>query len=49
VQPRTICGCTYDKLKARYTFPEFVGLLGRVKNGTLPPPIQSAVRQCAQA
>jgi hypothetical protein len=47
--PRAICGCTYDKLKSRYSFPEFVGLLGKVKNGKLPGPIQDAVRQCAQA
>jgi hypothetical protein len=47
--PRAICGCTFDKLKSRYSFTEFVGLLGKVKNGNLPPPIQSAVRQCAQA
>jgi FHA domain-containing protein len=47
--PRSICGCTYDKLKARYTFPEFVSLLGKVKGSNLPGPVRDAVQQCARS
>jgi hypothetical protein len=47
--PRKICGCTYDKLKARYTFPEFVSLLGKVHGSSLPGPVRDAVQKCAAA
>jgi hypothetical protein len=47
--PRSICGCTFDKLKARYTFPEFVALLGKVKGSNLPGPVRDAVQQCARS
>jgi FHA domain len=47
--PRNICGCTFDKLKARYTFPEFVALLGKVKGSNLPGPVRDAVQQCARS
>ena len=45
--PRSICECTFDRLKSRYDFTEFVDLLSKAKGGTLPPPVQNAVRQCA--
>jgi hypothetical protein len=46
--PRNICGCTYDKLKSRYTFPQFVSLLGKVHGSSLPGPVRDAVQQCAR-
>ena len=44
--PRSVCQCTFSKLKNRYTFTEFVDLLNQSKGGSLPDPIQSIVKQC---
>jgi hypothetical protein len=45
--PRSICACTFDRLKSRYSFTEFVDLLSKARGGNLPPPVQNAVQQCA--
>ena len=45
--PRSICECTFDKLKSKYDFTEFVNLLSKAKGGSLPPPVQNAVQECA--
>jgi hypothetical protein len=47
--PRSVCGCTFDRLKARYTFPEFVSLLGKVKGSNLPGPVRDAVQKCVNS
>jgi FHA domain len=45
--PRSICACTFDSLKEKYTFTEFVDLLSKAEGGNLPPPVENAVRDCA--
>jgi hypothetical protein len=47
--PRSVCQCTFNKLKSRYTFTEFVDLLNQSKGGSLPEPIQSIVKQCVNS
>jgi hypothetical protein len=45
--PRSICECTFDRLQNRYSFTEFVDLLSKARGGSLPPPVENAVRECA--
>jgi hypothetical protein len=43
------CQCWFDSLKEQYTYPEFIQALSESKNGSPPPEVLSALRECASA
>jgi FHA domain-containing protein len=43
---RSQCQCTFTRLKAIYTFPEFVDALKKTKAGNPPPEVLTTIRRC---
>ncbi|MGB0560614.1 MAG: hypothetical protein ACPGVO_02270 [Spirulinaceae cyanobacterium] len=46
-QVRAICACTYEKIKARYSYSEYQNIRQRIRNGSqLPAPVLKMIEDC---
>lgn len=47
---RTICACTFEKIKARYSYQEYLTIRRQIQNGQrLPAPVLAMIDDCRDA
>ncbi|NEO85223.1 MAG: hypothetical protein F6J87_13380 [Spirulina sp. SIO3F2] len=47
---RAICACTFEKIKARYSYEEYRSIRQRIDNGSqLPAPVVKMIEDCRRS